>query len=263
MAKKLRPQTEEEKKDKKVKRQARKEKKKNEVVEIRDNSDQTFLNYKGQETKLMKFLKKDEVWEQDVKRYTDDNKVLVVKKKIITYDGIKRLAKESGIYNFTKQVLYSPGIENNDLHGFDVTVFCNALLGGDFCTHGYHKTTMVGEASKLNTKSIGEKYKATMAEKRGFCRAVISHLGLVDILGEDELGEPQEIDDTPQDLKRAEFEDLSGILNKILNAMNKDALILVGTEIKFADEGRYSKNQIEYLRKVYKKRLSELEQSNF
>ena len=265
MPKKLRELTSDEKELKKKKRKERKESKKNEVVEVHDFKDQEFVDSKGKKVKLLKFLKKEEVWDQEIKRRTDDNKVAVTKKRIIIYDGIKRLAKAAGIYHFTKQKMYDPTIENNELFGFDITIWCNAKttkMKKDFCRHGYHQTTMLGEASKLNTKSIGEKYKATMAEKRGYVRAVINHLGLVDILGEDELGEPQEIDETPPELKKEEFENLSSLLNDIIGAVSKEGLDNIGANIA-TKKTTLNDAQIGYLRKVFRKKLSEFEKTEF
>lgn len=259
--------TEEEKKAKKLKRKGRKEA--NEKLEdfIVDHNKQVFIDRTGRPIELLSFLREDEFWTLDRKRI-EEGKRIIQKRRVITYSGIKRLAKEAGIYLFTKEKVFDPTIENHNLVGFDVTIYCESrnetiTPKEGFCSHGFGKTIVLGEASDLNTKSIGMKYKATMAEKRGYSRAVITHLSLVDILGEDELEEAneesQKLNDTMTD---EEKEQLAPLFNKILNVKDLADLDALGEEIK-SEAGEYSKSQLEHLRKVYKNKRSELEKTKF
>lgn len=256
--------TPEEKELKKQKRKERKEENdKKETVTV-DSSEQTFLNKEGNHVKLLDFLRPDEIWEKEDKR-TENDRVTITKKKILLKDAVNRLAKEAGVYYFDKVVLHTPTIENNDLHAYDVTIYCNALKKDDFCIHGYYKTTMVGASSNLNTRNINMKHKDANAEKRGFVRAVVTHLGLKGIYGDEEFDE-ERVDTTKIDKPSpAEFEALGGqegILNRILNAEDQDKLDALAEEI-LAKKKEYTEKQLEYLRGVWDTKSKSFRESKF
>lgn len=224
------------------------------VIHLEEGEVATFIDKDGRRNILLAFLKEDEVWEKEVKRTGKT-------KKIITYEGIRRLAREAGIYYFHKKKLYDPSIDNFQLRAFDVTIFCKKKEGVD-CQHGFHMTTMVGSADDKNTANIGGNHKDTMAEKRGFCRAVIQHLGLVDIYSDAEMDEEEGGVQKKHDLKPSQFESLGPILNKILNCATKEELHDVGAEVNTMKQDM-TPEQVEYLKKVYKDRLATLENANF
>lgn len=256
---KLKAKTPEEIAAKRAKRKARKAELSKKTVEVDEGSpDQEFISKAGKKVKLLKFIKPSEIWVHETKRIEKD-KIFISKKRIITYDGIKRLAKEGGIYNFTKAVIYSPSIENRNLHAFDVTVFCNAGLKDTFCLHGFHQTTMLGEASDLNTKSIGLQYKPIMAEKRGYVRSVINHLGLVDILGEEEITPEPEIQEGNASIERPEFEALAPLLNKFLAAETDAELRKIWLKEVGKDKSTFTQSQLEYITKVCKNLATNLQ----
>lgn len=258
--------------EKEEKRKKRKEKKladeKKETVTV-DGKEQVFIDKHGHEIKLLEFLKPEEIWDVESKRVSDD-KITIVKRHFILYDGIKRLGREAGIFYSDKIQVYAPTIENKDLYGFDVTVYCSAGSGdvlpdpkGNFeCIHGYFKTSMLGEANNENTKRLSGKYKGLTAEKRGYVRAVINHLGLKNIYGEDELDEEKTENPSDESISRPDFEALREVLSKLLNAEDKDSLVLVGESIN-VDKEKFSKEQIEYLRLVFNKKMATLEKTNF
>jgi hypothetical protein len=261
-----------EKEEKKKKRKEQKEANEQKETVLIDSKDQTFIDKEGNHVKLMDFIHPEEVWEIESKRSTDTT-ITIVKRHFILYEGIKRLARESGIFYFDKVPVYTPTIENKDLYGFDVTVYCSSgmdgmpdLNGFRECLHGFFKTSMLGEANNSNTKRLSDKYKGLTAEKRGYVRAVINHLGLRNIYGEDELEEEQSdnegrsVDIT--NIARDEFEELAPVVNDIFNSDTKEKL-----EIKMnliaSEANKYSMAQLAFLRKICSNKLSELEPKKF
>lgn len=241
---------------------------------VLDGNEQTFLNKNGERVKLMEFIKPEEFWNIETKR-VEENSITINIRHFILYDAIKRLAKEAGIYFFDKNQVYSPTIENKDLYGFDVSVYCSAGLdtlpdpkGAAQCRHGFFRTTMLGEANNENTRTLSGRYKGTTAEKRGYVRAVINHLGLKNVYGQDEL-DGEKADPTPEGPKvptpteyKQLLESLKGEVNEIMNCTDQDALDLFGAKLK-ENLSKYSPTQIEYLRRLWDSKRSSLDPAKF
>jgi len=211
--------------------------------------DQNITLHDGRIVSTLQYIDRDRDVYKKEKKSKVDGKIQVETKWILKRDAIKRISDAAGL-TFSKVLVIAPSIDNNYLTAFDVTVVDPAGKS----------TTMLGEASNDNTRGVSKMYKALTAERRGFVRAVLNHLGITNIYGEDEFVEEDdvEIDDSAMPSKD-EFEEITQFANKILNAETKEDLQSVGEEIKAKAKG-LSDKQMNYLRKLYEKNLLRFEE---
>lgn len=204
----------------------------------------------GSTTSILTFIDKDKDIYTIEKKRKEDGKMITDTKYIMRRDAIKRIADAAGLSS-SKTLVIAPSIDNNQLTAFDVTVVD---------TTG-KSTTMLGEASNENTRGVSRQYKALTAERRGFVRAVLNHLSITGIYGEDEFVEDADEVELPESEtpSREEFESIAPFINKILNAGSKEALQEVGEAIK-ADASTLSDREMKYLRELYKKNLLKFEE---
>lgn len=261
---------------------ARKEKRNKMTDESNNNEDvaqptvtpteQTFVQKDGSFISLGLFLNIDtDIYSVD-KRRKEGKKFITEKKWLIRRDAIRRIAKEAGIYNVTKEKVYDPSFENNYQHGFDVTVHCTIVHEDEdkkeTCIHGFSMTTMLGEASDSNTRGISRSYKGLTAERRGYARAVLVHLELSNIYGEDEFITEDELIGVEGegevsesiDLKPEEFKEISDHINKITIASTLDELIEVGRSIK-SKTTEFNDSQLKLLRRYYEKNIIKFQEN--
>lgn len=182
-------------------------------------------------------------------RRTKEGKQIVTEKRwLIRRDAVRKIADAGDIVSFSKTTIFSPTIDNNYLVAFDVTV----------TDKSGKSTTMLGEASNENTRGISRMYKALTAERRGYVRAVLTHLNLRNLYGEDEFVEEEvELEEDAMPSKE-EFDGIEKHINAILNAASKEDLVAAGDSIKSEVE-TLSDKQMNYLRELYKKYLAKFE----
>ena len=214
-----------------------------------------IVDVKGKEIPIKNIIKSEDTW-------VKENKRTKAQKRIISNLGVQKLAKAAGIemnYKVKESQMTIPKPENSFLHIVEITIRCHATAkaknDAPGCLHDPYSTelTMTGEADLKNTGKGGT-YLRMMAEKRGYDRAVLRHLGVMGVLSEVEASalesdeEKQKVDVIePDDLKK-----IVDLVNGILMSKTKDELIEVGNIIKTTKES-YNDTQIAYLRELYKK----------
>lgn len=225
--------------DKKIikKKDSLPEDKKNEL----DGLNQTFVNKEGKTIQLRSFLKEGDWWEQKSKKRIT---------YIILHEAVKKIADEAGITTTPEYtLLLQPTVQNNYAYLIQVRI----------TDHTGRQTIELGESSRLNLGSRGRNNPANMAQKRAYDRAVFRHLGIVGLLGEDELpdeDEPQEMDKISHEEKKA----IVPLINDILLAKGKTELGLVKTKI-LKSKASYNEGQLDVLRGLFKKKLADLQKT--
>lgn len=229
-----------------------------------DPRDLEIVGLNGSKIKLGELLST-----QDILEYETRRDGVVIPKYKITYEATKRLARFAGIFMVDEELLYSH-IDSKDEHHISLKIRfdCLTKIKEGRCSHdGPIHFTKVGEASHLNTRSITKKYQTTTAEKRGFERGVIEHLGIPNLYGESEF----ESDDTDIGTKKDQKEksktstglnpnDELGIakeISTILLSRSIEALEVVQDQIK-KKRKVLNVRQLEYLRNLYAKKEKEL-----
>jgi len=207
----------------------------------------TFLDSKGKSIKVSDTICKDDCW--FLKR---------ANKWVLSHQGIEKLAKIGGIaqtYSVSEPIV-QPSYENELEYLFRITIHCKALLKNNkSCVHGEMDTQMLGEANKVSAPNRGRGYLAIMAEKRGYDRAVLKHLGLVNVYSEVEADEFEKEDNEQENLKRDEFEAIADDVNKIINSKGVVDLKKILPIMKKKIES-YNLKQQEYLRKLFAKQVA-------
>ena len=90
--------------------------------------------------------------------------------QILSHTAVQKLAEEFSLKALKPELLISPSEENGGLLVLAVGV-----------TEGEEVTWEIGEASDVNTTSVSRQYKACIAWKRGFDRAVLLALGMYNV----------------------------------------------------------------------------------
>jgi hypothetical protein len=200
---------------------------------------QSFKSATGKKLLLKDFLTESDWWE-------------LKKGKNVTYivyhDAVKKIAKEAGISVTEYTILTQPSVDNNLTFVIQVKI----------CDTAGKCSINLGEASRNNLGLRGRSNPANMAQKRAFDRAVFDHLGIVGVLGDDEL--PDKDEETMDNLTLDERKVIVLQINKILNSKNKKDLSAFNTEMK-TKKPLLNENQLTYLRKLYKKKLAEFSKS--
>jgi hypothetical protein len=205
----------------------------------------TFLNSKGKEVKVSDIICKEDCW--FLKRAS---------KWVLAHNGVQKLAKVAGIseqYSVSDPIV-QPSYENELEYLFRVTIHCKSGVNSK-CMHGEPDTSMLGEANRVSAPNRGRGYLAIMAEKRGYDRAVLKHLGLVNVYSEVEADEFEKEDNEQENLHRDEFEGIADDVNKIINSKGTDDLKKILPVIK-KRIGTYNSKQQEYLRKLFAKQVA-------
>jgi len=211
----------------------------------------TFLNSKGKEVKVSDIICKNDCW--FLKRAS---------KWVLAHNGVQKLAKVAGIaemYSVSDPIV-QPSYENELEYLFRVTIHCKSGETKNKetkfqCIHGERDTAMLGEANKVSAPNRGRGYLAIMAEKRGYDRAVLKHLGLVNVYSEVEADEFEKEDNEQENLKRDEFEAIADDVNKIINSKGVADLKKILPIMKKKIES-YNPKQQEYLRKLFAKQVA-------
>jgi hypothetical protein len=200
--------------------------------------EQHFKGSKGKEIQLSSILTAKEWW--------------ILKKKssqvtIITHEGVKKIADAAGLQtNPRYSILISPTHENN----YTIAMQC------EICDNNSRCTIEIGEVNRNNLGTRGRQNPVNMAQKRAYDRAVFRHLGITGLLGEDEIADEEE----EKEMDKLSNEDQKAIvpfINEIINSKTQAELKTIANNIKRI-VNQYSKEQIDVLRGLWKKRVAEL-----
>ena len=213
--------------------------------------DVSFLDMDGGITLVKEIIKPEETWLLEKKR---EKKSI----RILSHSAVQKIARIAGIATNAKveeSQNIIPSAENSFNTVVSVTIKCNAATNpksNTGCVHDWYENylTMTGEASKLNT-GRGKDYLRTMAEKRGYDRAVLRHLGIDGVYSEEEAIAFDE--DAKSKVDVISEDDLKGLVefvNGIFQAKNVIELKKVADQIK---KTNCNENQLTYLRELYKK----------
>lgn len=218
------------------------EKKREEIVS-------TFLDKEGKIIKVKNLIDEKETWLLEKKR---ENKSI----RILAHSAIQKIAKVAGInsnYEVEESEHIIPKPENSMLNIVEVIIHCSAKTKNGGCVHDTQNyLRMTGEASKLNT-GRGKDYLRTMAEKRGYDRAVLRHLGIEGVYSEEEAIAFEAEEQAKIDVINADdIESIHEHINSILAAKSKEDLEKVAMQIK-EQMNNYNENQIQFLREQYSK----------
>jgi len=201
--------------------------------------EQAFKDKNGKKTILKDFLTDKDWWEHKGKTY------LAV---ILTHDAVKRIADAGGIMsNPEYTILTQPNYQNNYQYLMQIKI----------CDTKGQCTTEMGESNRSNLSSRGRGNPANMAQKRAYDRAVLRHMGLNGLLGEDELEDVEPIKENMETLTEEEKQAVVPFINKIWASAKKPDLAKVQVEIKNEIKS-FSVNQLDFLRKQFKKKVAEL-----
>ena len=230
------------------KRKLRRKQKEEQQPEVESPLAQTFIasDKPGVPINLTDIISEKDTYKK-VKEKRDGRRKITETKWLIKRDAVRKIAEAAGIIDTKKSIIIQPSVDNYQMIAFDVTV----------TDRSGRSTTMLGEASDVNTTGVAKMYKALTAERRGYVRAVFVHTGLKNLYGEDEFIEGGEGEDVEVEDEKAptleEFEPIAHIVNAITEAQSKEDLDLVGERIKTERE-TLSDKQVEYLRAFYIKK---------
>jgi len=210
----------------------------------------TFLDKKGEITKVTDIISKDDCW--FLKR---ENKF------VLTHKAIEEIAIVAGIslnYDVEESATIVPDYRNELEHVVRITIHCKAKSSTKKigCVHSDEaELTVTGEANRMSAPNRGRGYLRKMAEKRGFDIAVLKHLGLYSSVFSEDEAEKFEQKREPDILPGTkDFEEIIKEINAILNCKTLIALQKIGKKIKLGvKENKYSDKQLKYLRELYQK----------
>jgi hypothetical protein len=201
---------------------------------------QSFKDSKGQSVFL-----KDILTEQDWWTLTKNKQQLT----IITHSGVKKLAWTAGLFVDVEPTDIQPTIHNG----------MTTVIKATVTDKEGNKTVKLGESSRGNLGLRGKGNPVNMAEKRAYDRAVLEHLQLVGILGEDELPDDNEETTLMDTIKTDEEKKaIAPICNEIWAAKDKATLMKIKEEVKKV-ESSFSAEQMNTIKGLWKKQSAALE----
>lgn len=193
---------------------------------------------------LYKIISREHVWQTKGK----------VKRTIITHDGVKRIADFAMLSKDVRYaVLTQPDAYNNYQYTIQATV---CYRDGKDCA------TEIGEANRSNLGSRGRNNPANMAEKRAYDRAVFRLLGITGILSEEELSDEEAQEEDMHGMYHEQMKQIAPLINQITLAKGKEQLVEFNRAMK-ENAKKYDKEQLDYLRELYKKALAAVQKTSF
>lgn len=201
---------------------------------------QTFKSSEGKMVKLQDRLQEGDYWQTTGR----------VKRTIITHNGVKKIADIAGVNKVVGyQVLTHPDAMNNYQYTIIATVSSEQ--------HG--TANEIGEANRSNLGAKGRGNPANMAQKRAYDRAVFRLLEIDGVLSEEELAD-EEVEERMDGLSHEERQSISPTVNQLLLASKKEHLIIFNRMMKNKVK-EFTEPQLDYLRKLYKKKVAEMTKS--
>ncbi len=212
-------------------------------TEIPEGLKQTFKLANGKTSELHKGLKEGDWWTTTGK----------VKKTILTHGAVQKLADAAGV---TKDPVYTILTQPDAMNNYQYTIQAKV------CTIKGECATEIGEANRNNLGSKGRGNPANMAQKRAYDRAVLRLLGINGLLSEEELQDNEEEESKMDTLSHEERKAIAPLLNKLLLAKTKEHLASFNTEMK-AKSKEFLPVQVDYIRKLYQKKVGEITKVSF
>lgn len=210
--------------------------------ELVEGLQQSFQKSDGKPVTLHSVLTSKDFWVTNGK----------VKRTILTHDAVKHLADLAGVLkNYKNTILTQPDAYNNYQYTWQVEV----------CTKKGECSVGIGEANRSNLGAKGRGNPANMAEKRAYDRAVLRLLGITGLLSEEELPD-EETPDKMEGLTHEEKKKIAPIVNQLILAKESKQLIAFGNEMKSKSK-TLNPAQLDYLRKLYKKKVAEITKDKF
>ena len=203
---------------------------------------QNFLQKDKKIVALYSVLTEKDFWQTNGKN----------KKTILIHDAVKKIADIAGISKSVKyNVLTQPDAYNN----YQYTIQAEVCRDPNDCANE------IGEANRSNLGNKGRGNPANMAQKRAYDRAVFRLLGITGLLSEEELTD-EETNNTMDELNHEEKKRIAPVVNQLLLATNKDHLIIFNRTMK-ENSAKFTEIELNYLRKLYKKKVGELSETKF
>ena len=204
---------------------------------------QTFKNRAGKITSLVSVLRENDFWQTAGK----------VKRTILTHDAVKKLADLAGVNKLYKNtILTQPDAYNNYQYTWQVEIV----------NHKNEHAIGIGEANRNNLGTKGRSNPANMAEKRAYDRAVLRLLGITGLLSEEELSDEETENNKMEGLSHEDKKTIAPTVNQLLLAKTKDDFLKFNNWMKLKIK-QFNPEQLDYLRKLYKKRLAEIQKTSF
>ena len=209
--------------------------------EMPEGLKQTFKKANGQLTMLSKGLKEGDWWISKGR----------AKKTILTHSAVQKIAEVAGM---SKDVQYTVLTQPDAYNNYQYTIQARICRGKECVTE-------IGEANRSNLGNKGRSHPASMAQKRAFDRAVFRMLGISGLLSEEELSDEEE-ENKMDGLTLEEMKAISKTVNKILLAKTKANLNDFNKDMK-SHLAEFNPAQLDYLRKLYSKKVAELTKVGF
>jgi hypothetical protein len=205
---------------------------------------QTFTLADGKTATLHSVLTDKDFWQTNGR----------VKRVILTHDAVKKIADLAGVAKSVQyQILTQPDAYNNYQYTIQASVCM--IKDKDNCANE------IGEANRSNLGTKGRGNPANMAQKRAYDRAVFRLLGITGMLSEEELTD-NEIEEVMDGLTHDDKKKIAPVVNQLLLATTKDHFILFNRMMKEKAKD-FNDACLDYLRKLYKKRLAETQKTSF
>lgn len=203
--------------------------------------EQLVCNPNGECKALKDFLSNDDWWEM---KQRGQNRSIY----ILTHAGVKKISNVAGIStDVGYTVLINPTHENN------YTIAIQARV-----QDSNKVTTEIGEANRNNLGTRGKQNPVNMAQKRAFDRAVLTHLGIVGFLGEDEL--PDDDSEKMENLTPDEAKEIVDLLNEIFATKTKKELNDFSKKMKELKDSLLPK-QVDVLRNAWYNQMNKFNKS--
>lgn len=171
------------------------------------------------------------------------------KSLILTHSAIQKIADLAGIDKHVKyDVIISPNYQNNYQLSINATI-----------KYGDTLVNEIGEVNRSNLTSRGKHNPTNMAQKRAYDRAVMRALGIRGLLSEEELTSAED-DKDMENLTVDQQKKVAKYVSKVILAKTTKDLAAVKTMI-VAAKSELLLDELNYLRKIYKKKLAELSKS--
>ena len=179
-----------------------------------------------------------------------------IKRTILIHDGVKRIADAAGV---SKDVQYTILTQPTAYNNYQYTIQARICKDKECVTE-------IGEANRNNLGGKGRNNPANMCQKRAYDRCVFRLLGITGLLSEEELSDEDEEETKMDGLSHEERKEIAPFLNKLLlaktnenlndfNKMMQQRAITLTPILK--------DTQLSYLRKMYQKKVAELQGVEF
>ena len=176
-----------------------------------------------------------------------------IKRTILTHHAVQKIADKAGVSKVVDyNILTQPDAMNNYQYSVVATITSKV--------HG--SANEIGEANRGNLGSKGRANPMNMAQKRAYDRAVFRLLGITGLLSEEELSDEDNQEDKMEGLSHEERQKIAPLINELLRAEN-DIHLVAFSKIMKEKKATLSEPQLDYLRKLYSKRVGELSKKKF